>query len=132
MSHRATPSVLRLYFSQLLEMAVALVFGHPDNFQPGTPTSSQKTPTVTISILFILRCKHTVLASSVWDSKTPGHLQASPQKMQPGHDITYDDIITIHNIHIHLSSPRRRPSRECIYVADLQKTCWPRASISKS
>jgi uncharacterized membrane protein YcfT len=39
--YRATPSVLRLYFSQFLELIVVLVFDHPDNFQPGTPTSSQ-------------------------------------------------------------------------------------------
>jgi hypothetical protein len=38
---RATPSALRLYFSQFLELNVGLVFDHPDNFQPGTPTSSQ-------------------------------------------------------------------------------------------
>jgi hypothetical protein len=39
--YRATPSVLRLYFPKILELIVALVFDHPDNFQPGTPTSSQ-------------------------------------------------------------------------------------------
>jgi hypothetical protein len=40
-TYRATPSVLRLYFSQLLELIVALVFDHPDNFRTGMPTSSQ-------------------------------------------------------------------------------------------
>jgi hypothetical protein len=28
-------------FLQFLELLVALVFNHPDNFQPGMPTSSQ-------------------------------------------------------------------------------------------
>jgi hypothetical protein len=42
--YRATPSVLRLYFSQFLELTVALVFGHPDNFHSGThPSKHQHT-----------------------------------------------------------------------------------------
>jgi hypothetical protein len=36
-----TESVLQLYFSQFLELIVALVLSHPDDFQPGMSTSSQ-------------------------------------------------------------------------------------------
>jgi hypothetical protein len=43
-----------VYFSQILEQTVALVFNHPDNFQPGIPTSSQETTTLIFSSLLII------------------------------------------------------------------------------
>jgi hypothetical protein len=48
----------RLYFLQFLELIVAFVFDHPDNFQPGTSTSSQQTLTLMFPCLLNINCTY--------------------------------------------------------------------------